>query len=195
MTDFKKAFTFIYDNEIWGKGSGGGSSPQNNVQYIEYLAMFLKDKDIKSVVDFGCGDWQFSKYINWDGVKYVGIDVVESVIKENIKNYAKDNVYFFNAEAIGGFKADLLIVKDVFQHWYDKDIIAFLDAYKDNYKYILCTNTINGSWQHRQEKNVLTRPISHKTAPLNQYGFELAKLIDTNKNDLKEISILINKKP
>ena len=45
---------------------------------------------IKSVCDIGCGDWQFSQYIDFKGFKYTGIDCVKSVIDENKKKPLTD---------------------------------------------------------------------------------------------------------
>ena len=63
----KNEFTNIYEKELWGrgKGSGAGSRPKFNAPYISFLENFLRDNNIKSVIDFGCGDWQFSQYIDW----------------------------------------------------------------------------------------------------------------------------------
>lgn len=194
MTDFKKAFTFIYDNKIWGEGSGGGSSLQNNGDYIDFLHEFLLKNKIKSVVDFGCGDWQFSRHVNWCGAVYLGIDTVQSVVDRNNRLFSKEGVEFHCFDNVNELGAgyELLLIKDVFQHWKDKYIIKFLDESASNYKYILCTNTINGSWQHETQKDVLTRPISATIKPLKDYGFEVVKIINTNPNDIKEISLLTN---
>ena len=193
MTDFKKTFTFIYDNKVWGHGSGGGSALENNTDYIKFLTDFLKENNIKSVVDFGCGDWQFSRHIDWSGVLYVGIDTVKSIVETNKKLFSKPNISFLNESNVEYFSADLLIIKDVFQHWHNKDITAFLNDYATDYKYILCTNTINGSWQHETIKDALTRPITANESPLKDFGFKVVKVIDQNKTDIKEIALLTNK--
>lgn len=50
---------------------------------IEFVRRFIKENSIKSVVDLGCGDWQFSPYIYHDlFVAYVGYDVVLPVIQQ-----------------------------------------------------------------------------------------------------------------
>ena len=84
-TNIKNEFTNIYEKELWGrgKGSGAGSRPKFNVPYITFLENFLRDNNIKSVIDFGCGDWQFSQYIDWGNVNYLGLDVVDFVIERN----------------------------------------------------------------------------------------------------------------
>ena len=38
----------------------------------ETYQQFLKDNAIRSVVDAGCGDWEFSQAIDWTGIDYKG---------------------------------------------------------------------------------------------------------------------------
>ncbi len=51
----KNEFTKIYENGGWngGKGSGAGSRPKFNASYITFLEIFLRDNNIKSVIDLG----------------------------------------------------------------------------------------------------------------------------------------------
>ena len=42
----------------------------------------------------GCGDWQFSKLIDWSGIDYHGFDVAPVVISNNVDQFASDNVSF-----------------------------------------------------------------------------------------------------
>src|SRR5579871_398362 len=74
-----QTFSKIYEANEWGYGSGVGSLPLNNVDYIKFLKLFIERNTIRSVVDFGCGDWQFSRFINWAGITYTGFDIVEDV--------------------------------------------------------------------------------------------------------------------
>jgi hypothetical protein len=69
----KERFEEIYRKNEWGYGSGHGSLPKHNKGYIEFLEKFIKDKNVRSVVDMGCGDWQFSRLVDWNGAQYQGI--------------------------------------------------------------------------------------------------------------------------
>lgn len=90
----KEIFEQIYRNNEWGPGSGQGALPIHNLSYVTFLQTFLRKNSIKSVVDFGCGDWQFSRYIDWRGINYYGCDLVESLIQTNRQNYARSNISF-----------------------------------------------------------------------------------------------------
>lgn len=178
-------FTHIYDKNIWG-GSGGGSTPENTVEYRAFLQKFLKDKEIKSVVDYGCGDWSFSRLMDWSGVEYLGIDCVESVIKRNKQLYSKNNISF---KAIG-FEpsSDLLILKDVLQHWDNKSIIDFLDFRLPFHKYILITNTQSQSFDNEDIQTGETRGLSAKFLPLKKYNPEILAVIKTT--IVSEVSLI-----
>lgn len=187
----RETFTYIYDNKVWGEGSGGGSNPENNTEYILFLQDFLKEKEIKSVIDFGCGDWQFSQFIDWSGASYGGIDCVRSVIESNKEKFELDGISFAHGEDVIGLKADLLIIKDVMQHWEDESIMEFLNPILNNFKYILITNSKGVCrWQHHEHMSIITRPITALEFPLNLYNIKVLRLLEQNPNDIKEISLI-----
>ncbi len=166
-------FTNIYEKNIWGIGSGAGSSFNYNKKYIVFLQEFFLKNNIKSILDVGCGDWQFSQFINFDGIKYIGIDVVSSVIDENTK-FANENINFICGD-ISDFNqlkpytnVDLILIKDVLQHWHDQEVDVFLNNISNtNAKNILITS----AYKHFRDKNksVYPRNIDNKYsfAPLD----------------------------
>jgi len=170
-------FSKIYAGGGWGPiQSGGGSSPENTVEYREFLSNFIKENKIKTVYDFGCGDWSFSKLIDWSNVKYTGIEIVESVVN-NLKQYENANIRFVFLDDVERFykcKGDLLIIKDVLQHWTNKEITTFLNNVKDQFKFILILNSSpqGEDWQETPERN---RPLSCKYYPLKKYNIEFLK--------------------
>ena len=52
-------FSTIYRNNVWGHGSGVGSLPEGTVDYRRVLEGLIRSKDIKTVLDYGCGDLHF----------------------------------------------------------------------------------------------------------------------------------------
>ena len=121
-----------------GNGSGTGSNmSRNNNKYIELLESIMEQYKIKTICDVGCGDWQFSQHVDFGDRKYLGVDCVKSVIDENIKNFKKKNINFQH-KSIGddytpkGY--DLVIIKDVIQHWTDEDIIKYYKIFLKDYR-------------------------------------------------------------
>lgn len=143
-------FEDIYRNEVWGRGqgSGGGSSPFITTGYRDFLQKLLVDLNIKSVIDFGCGDWQFSQLINWSGISYYGYDCVRTIIENDQKKFGRQNIRFDYADEVDQIdqRADLLIIKDVLIHWPNETIKKFLQdcRNRDRFKYVLITNSKSG---------------------------------------------------
>ena len=127
-TAHREAFQRIYEQELWGGGSGHGSRRTTTEPYRNLLQQLLPDKQVERVVDLGCGDWQFSRLIDWEGIEYHGVDVVPAVIEANRQMYGRPNIAFECADirTWQAPDADLYILKDVLQHWPDRDIKALL---------------------------------------------------------------------
>ncbi len=145
MPDFNTAtatFTAIYENKVWGGGSGA-SGPDLTQPYMRMLADFMRNNAVTSVVDVGCGDWQFSKQMDWSGICYHGFDVVDHVIEADKKNFARDAITFQTMRSIDDLPpADLVVCKDVLQHLPNQDINEYLEFFSSHYKYAIVTNDI-----------------------------------------------------
>lgn len=134
-------FSAIYRDNEWGVGSGVGSLPDNNTGYMRFLESFLRAERIGSVVDFGCGDWQFSRLVDWCGARYLGLDLVPEVIAANQQAHARDGVEFAVFRNLDDVPtADLLLCKDVFQHLPNETIRRYLATFKQRAKFLLITN-------------------------------------------------------
>ena len=186
MYIMEQIFTEIYERKIWGDNnnsqyngsSGDGSSIEiNNNTYIPFLKKFIKDKEIKSVVDLGCGDFRCGSLI-YDclDVSYNGYDAYKKIIEYNLKTYSPSKYYFeqldFCNKKENIINADLCILKDVIQHWSVDNIYNFLDYITENkkFKYILICNCCN---QLSDNTNILNgdwRPLSCDFLPLKKYN-------------------------
>ena len=137
----QERFQKIYDSNVWGCGSGVGSMLEHTVEYRNFLRQFMQQNGIRSVVDLGCGDWQFSQHIDWSGVTYIGLDIVPSIVENNQRQFGTDNIQFQRFESLTTLPvADLLVCKDVLQHLSNAEIKAFLAAIRGLYKFSLVTN-------------------------------------------------------
>lgn len=138
------AFEKVYATNEWGHGSGEGSAPKHTRGYVQFLQAFLKRHQVRSVVDMGCGDWQFSRYVDWTGIQYLGFDLVRSVIDSNQKRFAKPDIQFkcYDGDFSQLPTADLLLVKDVLQHLSNENIRAFFPIL-NRYRLCLITNCVN----------------------------------------------------
>ena len=173
----KIQFTEIYDKELWGvgRGSGTGSSLFANRKYIRWLENFLKDNNIKSVIDFGCGDWQFSQHVKWGDIDYLGLDIVESVIETNKKQFPAHK-FVCDIDVFPYLKdRDLIIIKDVLMHWPDEQIETFLDRLIKQDIRILLVNSATTTTQKAKRKLKIGgfAHLEYDKFPLNKYNPEL----------------------
>ncbi|KAF0102859.1 MAG: glycosyl transferase family protein [bacterium] len=182
MTDSTKSnFTTIYDKHTWlGQSmSGPGSDANRTAVFRTYLEEFIRDKGIRSVVDLGCGDWSYSRLVDWGGTNYTGIDVVESVIERNRTQYGSERVSFscLNAATTDLPAADLLIAKEVLQHLPNADILAILSKL-GAYKYAIFVNDIThhlrGGWKQLWQ----WKSICSTNADIEAGGYRLLRLTE-----------------
>ena len=178
----QEVFTDIYANKAWGTNaegeghSGGGSTLDSTKPYRQFLQKIFKVFQIRSVVDVGCGDWEFSKAMDWEGIDYYGYDVVESVIAKNNELYENEHIHFIHANGVEEdlLEADLLICKDVLQHLSNEDILAFLEQ-APKFKYCLITNDtdIGGKNVNYQINRGESRPLDLTEPPFSVKGIKV----------------------
>lgn len=170
-------FSTIYNQKLWGQNengqgwSGSGSSLDTTKEYRILLELILKIYNIKSVVDLGCGDWEFSRAIQWASIDYKGFDVVAHVIERNIKTYATQGISFAVLDATQEELplADLLICKDVLQHLPNQDVVKVVKQFS-KFKYCLITNDVYAHSLSSDNPDIVRgdyRPIDITCAPFN----------------------------
>ena len=145
VDNLKSIFSSIYQTDFWSGGSGPGSHPTAVTDYILVLTETIKKYNVKSVLDYGCGDWQFSKLIDWDNLidSYTGADVVDSLIQHHNQEYSTDKIKFENIDNDWQFpQVDLIICKDVLQHLPTAIVTKLLSSFKKSAKFVLLTNDI-----------------------------------------------------
>lgn len=180
----RDVFTDIYGRGTWGKGdagvgtSGTGSTLQATVVYRAFLQQLMKDHAIRSVVDAGCGDWEFSQAIDWTGIDYRGFDIVESVVVQNRQRHGRPNIQFFVGNIVEDDlpAADLLLSKDVLQHLTNQQVQAFLTRQLARYKHVLLTNGIDAQTLTAANTDIAIggyRPLDLTRPPFSLSGLKV----------------------
>jgi 2-polyprenyl-3-methyl-5-hydroxy-6-metoxy-1,4-benzoquinol methylase len=166
----KEVFSKIYKENLWHGGSGAGSEIENVKEYVDTLQKYIDKPEIKTVLDLGCGDWQFSKFLDLSSVSYLGVDVVESVIESNSSLYSASNIEFINRDITTYEvpKVDLIICKDVLQHLCNKDVIEILIKIIKSSKFSLITNDFtSGDKLNKDINNGNYRCLDLSLSPFN----------------------------
>jgi len=169
-------FTNIYKNNLWLSGSGTGSSKENTIEYNKFIVNFIKNNNIYSITDIGCGDWQSSHliYNQLSNIDYLGIDCVDFVIQQNKEKYP--NYKFTSMNILNNLHSirdsDIYILKDILQHWTIKDIYSLIDnLVSKNFKYIIITNNANQNSDNLELNSVISgRGLHSRYLPLRKYN-------------------------
>jgi SAM-dependent methyltransferase len=173
-------FNRIYAEGTWGRDvsgkgiSGTGSTLDITREYRAYVEDFMKKHSIKSVVDAGCGDWNFSSAMDWGGASYLGVDIASDVIAAVRNKHEKGNIKFQVGDITDELPAaDLLISKDVLQHLSNNLVHKFIrnNLRKGKYKWVILTN--DRGRENRDIANGGYRAIDLAATP-----FEVKGLVD-----------------
>ncbi len=174
--NLNEQFDYIYKHDIWKGGSGDGSFAQNTVAYRRKLSQIIKQKDIKTIVDIGCGDWQIMSLVDIpENKNYTGYDVANFVIEKNKSQYTKENVFFklYDGDFSKVESADLCIIKDVLQHLDNSRILSFIE-HMSKFRYVLITNCVeNRKELAHQGINQEIQAGGWRPLDLTQYPFNL----------------------
>ena len=144
--DYKKYWQERY---CTGETSGLGSYGLLAEYKAEIINDYIKNNDIKSVIEFGCGDGNQLKLMNYE--KYWGLDVAKSAIdicrslfkNDDSKSFMLyDPKYFYNNDFV---KADLVVCLDVLYHITDEDEFqkTLHDIFSCSTKYIILYTIIH----------------------------------------------------
>lgn len=172
-------FSDVYERDLWNGGSGPGSAPENTVEYRRFLQEFLDGFDYPvKVVDLGCGDWRIGELMDWSGVDYVGVDVVPEVVEANRRRDTPDNVSFVCLDALVDDlpEGDVLVVKDVLQHWPNADVVRLLDAAEERFTFTVVTNDVSSKSHPAKVNSDIAlgdwRPVDIERAPFDRVAID-----------------------
>lgn len=190
-------FTEIYDKNIWGSSGTGSKYSHNNKWFLNQLKYIINKYNIKNILDIGCGDWEIMKHFNFEDVKYTGIDCVKSVIDNNNEKYKNNNINFIHQDIFINIPKnyDLIIIKDVLQHYQTDKIRDILNNIINNNKYVYCINgykftrdkSKNG-WTNRiLDKKYHYHPISFNEDELNYFK---KYIIESKTRGAKEYNLM-----
>jgi hypothetical protein len=151
----KRIFENIYLCKGWGSSgdpqdrffSGSGTRTQEIAgPYISAVTFFLDGFKMimgrpADVVDLGCGDFFIGSKLRPHCGRYVACDIVPSLIEFNRDKFRKDNVEFlaldFTEDELPA--ADVVFVRQVFQHLENSQINKALNNISTRYDYLLLT--------------------------------------------------------
>lgn len=173
----QEIFNHIYQNLVWGHGSGQGSEPTAAVPWTYYVNKTIEDNNVKTVLDVGCGDFRLGDTYNLSGVDYTGLEVSSLMFNQIIKHEVS-NITFINddAETWEFPQVDLILCKDVFEHLSNDSINIIMDKIMASCKIALICNDYDAenvedidNGDHRR-MNLNADPFNYDLEELEFYG-------------------------
>lgn len=150
MSEAKANFDAIYSSHAWGSPpsdggpaiySGPGADASRCSQYLAYVQDLIDRPDVSTVTEIGCGDLRLTGQLDLSDVSYECFDVASQV-----RSHAPLGIRVREVDAAShDFDgADLLLVKDVFQHWPTEKVRHFEETQLPKFKHAVVTNDYGG---------------------------------------------------
>ena len=125
-----------------GGTSGDGSRGDNARLKADYINRFVKDNEVRSVVEFGCGDgWQLS-LANYPD--YVGLDVSETAVEKCCVLFGMDtHKRFYRLPTLWPLTAELALSIDVIYHLPENSVYSqhLKDVFGSAKRYVILYTT------------------------------------------------------
>ena len=170
-------FTRAYLNNSWGSKesrSGPSASLERTAALRTALPGLFRELEIQSILDCGCGDWNWMRHVDLTGIQYVGCDIVQSLIQSLQETFSAPTVNFqvLNLLQDPPDTADLWLARDLCPLFSSEDVWQFFQKFLESEsKYLAITSvetedpyqdTFTGAWMPR---TLLAAPFS-MPAPL-----------------------------
>ena len=172
-----KSFQKLYDSNAWNNNCSNAKQSEKITPTGKFYTNLIKDiiyksPEIKNILEVGCGTFSEIRFIDYifdmGLINYTGVDIVkDNIVRNNLKNN-KEFIKFKYLEDVFQVGFDLVIIKDVIQHYNTDEAISMLEELIKNNKYVLCVNgykfqrdLTKNNWKERiLDKKYRYHPIS-----------------------------------
>ena len=144
-------FSTIYNLNYWSNNesrSGSGSTLEYTSRIRDFLPKFIRQNQVKVMVDAPCGDFNWMKHVLCEvDIDYRGLDVVKSIISANNSLYGSDQINFAEADlCIDPIPdGDLVLVRDFLFHLSNSDFSRFFKNLKNTqFRFLGFTTYVHG---------------------------------------------------
>ena len=168
----RRVFTAIYERQLWGAGetvSGDGSSLESSASFRDTLPRLLAKLGAESLLDAGCGDFNWMKTVNLNGIRYIGIDVVEPLIRRNVELYGSEKRTFLIADITKDpiQNADIVLCRHCLIHLSNRQVCMALRNLKSIGAKFLLATTFPGVTDNADIWQGSFRPLNLEIEPFN----------------------------
>lgn len=184
-------FDEIYRKKFWESEesySGGGSTLKATQTIREKLEFLFVEKEIKTMLDIPCGDYNWMREVDKSNIKYIGADIVEDLIEQNKKCFGAYNISFLIKDLTRDPlpNVDLVFCKDCLQHLSYINIKRAINNIRNSGSKYLLVTTYPKTWKNWDILDGDYRPLNLRKYPLNFPKPEL-KILEQSKEEGVEI--------
>ncbi len=168
----RAAFRRHYERRDWLEPetvSGRGSTLQSTATIRRELPALLAHLRVRSVLDAGCGDFNWQKTLDLDLESYVGIEVVEDLAALNRARHGTDRRRFVSLDIIRDElpRADLILCRDVLVHLKNSQVVAALANFRKSRSRYLLATTFTGDHANEDVPLGGWRPVNLSREPFH----------------------------
>ena len=122
--------------------SGQGSWLRNTRETVEFINKVIDNYKIRSILDVGCGDWNWFKHVDIRDLNYLGWDADEQMINSNQSQFGSANIQFEVKDIVTSDypKVDLVICRDVLFHMEFNTALAVIDRARESSNLLISTS-------------------------------------------------------
>jgi hypothetical protein len=204
----KEIFSEIYKNNVWGQSkngnfySGSGSDDEYSDPYVELIVKFVKENEVDSLVDLGCGDFRIGRKLSGrTEVRYMGVDVVPDLIRHHKEYYQTETVSFANLNIVKDRlpNGQLCLIRQVLQHLSNNNILKILEKCK-KYQYLIITEHLpigdniipnRDISPNKNSRLVINSGVYFDKPPFNRTVKELLSVFPKEEENSKIVTFLV----
>jgi hypothetical protein len=166
----RSAFTRHYERRDWLEPesvSGPGSSLHRTTAIRSSLPSLFAELGVRSVVDAGCGDYNWFRTLEVELDSYLGIEVVEELVAENQSRYGTPRRQFASLDIIRDPipRADLILCRDCLVHLKNRQVVAALRNFQRSGSRYLLATTFTGDRPNQDVPLGGWRPLNLEKVP------------------------------
>ena len=168
-----------YWNERYkhGGNSGDGSYGHLAEYKAEIINDFIEENQIHNIIEFGSGDGNQLKYMNYEN--YIGFDISEYIVEKCNKTYINDNTKTFKLYTdYNDEQAELTLSLDVIFHLIEDDVFNdyMNKLFNASSKYVIIYSSNTKTQISFEVKHFKNRKFTD-WIELNEPEFELVNII------------------
>ena len=137
--------------------------------FRDEIPSLLRAFGVRTVLDAGCGDFNWMKEVHLPVERYIGVDIVPEIVEQNRRHHASATRAFAQLDVVRTPlpRADAIICRDCLVHFTLAEVCAVLENFRrSGAKYLLAT-TFPGVGLNQEIETGGWRPLNMEQAPFH----------------------------